>query len=454
MKLEKPHTIVSIIKLSDFLMLEKGRMKKRLLSLFSGCGGMDLGFEGGFEVFEESINENIHNNWITQKKGQKVLLSSTCFEIVFANDILPFAKTVWNTNFNFNKKLSSLFHLESVVDLVKKHHANEYKFPKNIDVVTGGFPCQDFSLSGKRKGFNSHKSHLGKIEESVGNPENENRGLLYTWMKEVVSIVKPKVFIAENVKGLVSLGNVKEIIEKDFGKIDGDGYFVMPARVLHSAEYGVPQSRERVFFIGLNRRYLKKTAINEFSKTPVPSDYDPYPYPTHIRKRPNTLDYIFKSRLKPFVTINTALSGLKEPSEEKDDLSQMHYSGAKYYGKMQGNTEIKLNDIGPTIRSEHHGNIEFRRLAKVNGGIIQAELDKGLIERRLTVRECARIQTFPDSFTFVSNGGTDPNNKVSGSSCYKLIGNAVPPLLAYHFAKRLELIWDNLFVKQKGLIVK
>ena len=93
-------------------------------------------------------------------------------------------------------------------------------------------------------------------------------------------------------------------------------------------------------------------------------------------------------------------------------------------------------------------------MAKVNGGIIQAELDKGLIERRLTVRECARIQTFPDSFTFVSNGGTDPNNKVSGSSCYKLIGNAVPPLLAYHFAKRLELIWDNLFVKQKGLIVK
>ena len=71
MKLEKPHTIVSIIKLSDFLMLEKGRMKKRLLSLFSGCGGMDLGFEGGFEVFEESINENIHNNWITQKKVKK-----------------------------------------------------------------------------------------------------------------------------------------------------------------------------------------------------------------------------------------------------------------------------------------------------------------------------------------------------------------------------------------------
>ena len=120
-------------------------------------------------------------------------------------------------------------------------------------------------------------------------------------------------------------------------------------------------------------------------------------------------------------------------------------SKAKYYGKMQGNTEIKLDDIGPTIRSEHHGNIEFRRLSKINGGVICSELDMGLPERRLTVRECARIQTFPDDYQFVLDKSKTSIN-VSPSSAYKLIGNAVPPLLAYNIAKRLEMIWENLFM--------
>jgi DNA (cytosine-5)-methyltransferase 1 len=123
----------------------------------------------------------------------------------------------------------------------------------------------------------------------------------------------------------------------------------------------------------------------------------------------------------------------------------MRFSKAKYYGKMQGNTEIKLDNIGPTIRSEHHGNIEFRRLSQINGGVIFSELDRGLLERRLTVRECARIQTFPDEYQFVFECQKD-NKNVSSSAAYKLIGNAVPPLLAYNFAKRLELIWDTIFV--------
>ena len=102
--------------------------------------------------------------------------------------------------------------------------------------------------------------------------------------------------------------------------------------------------------------------------------------------------------------------------------------------------------IGPTIRSEHHGNIEYRRLSAEHGGKHLLELKCGLKERRLTVRECARLQTFPDDYQFILPK-TDFNVAVSSSSAYKIIGNAVPCILAYHIAKNIEKKW-NLFFKK------
>ena len=98
----------------------------------------------------------------------------------------------------------------------------------------------------------------------------------------------------------------------------------------------------------------------------------------------------------------------------------------------------------PTIRSEHHGNIEYRRLSEEHGGTHTEELNAGLKERRLTIRECARIQTFPDDYNFVipAIGG---EKSVSASEAYKIIGNAVPPLLAYNIAKRIEENWELYF---------
>ena len=110
----------------------------------------------------------------------------------------------------------------------------------------------------------------------------------------------------------------------------------------------------------------------------------------------------------------------------------------------QGQTEVNLDGIGPTIRSEHHGNIEYRRLSAEHGGKNVMELDNGMVERRLTIRECARIQTFPDDYKFAL-AATNGEKSVSASDAYKLIGNAVPPLLAYHIAKGREDNWDKYF---------
>lgn len=414
-----------------------------VLSLFSGCGGMDLGFEGGFSVLSSSVNEKLTPNFIDKKlKNGFVLLKKTKFKTVFANDILPDARNAWVNYFSKREHNVEDFYQESIVDLVKMYRNGTNLFPDNVDVVTGGFPCQDFSVAGKRNGFNSHKNHIGELVVSE-EPSVETRGQLYMWMKEVIEITQPNIFIAENVKGLVNLSNVKEIIQKDFSSANGNGYIVLEPQVLHSADYGVPQSRERVIFIGIKKSALNGQALTELLKKELSEKFNPYPKPTHSYKTKG-------EGLKHFVQLKEIFKHLEEP-EFTNDLSQRFYSKAKFMGKhCQGQTEIKLSGIAPTIRSEHHGNIEFRRLSIENGGQISTELNKGLKERRLTPRECALIQTFPPDYDFVieNKNGRKGSFLVSPSQAYKIIGNAVPPLLAYNLSKRIEAIWDLYFKKE------
>lgn len=404
----------------------------KLLSLFSGCGGMDIGFEGNFKCLKKSINKEMHPGWIKEECGDWITVAPTIFNTVFANDIRPDAKAAWVSYFSDAKAdTDKIYHLDSIVNLVKIAMAKEEVFPAQIDIVTGGFPCQDFSIAGKRMGFQSQKSHLG-ILLTDSEPSVENRGKLYMWMRDVISIVKPKLFIAENVKGLTNLSDVKEVIEHDFSQAGDGGYLVVPAKVLYAPDYGVPQSRERVIFFGFRKNALREEALKELGAETIIGKYDPYPPKTHGKG------------LMPTVTCRDAFVGLKEPSET-DDISQKKYSKAKYMGRhCQGQTEVKLDSVGPTIRSEHHGNIEYRRLSKEHGGEHSKELAENLIERRLTVRECARLQTFPDEYQFILSK-TNTNVGVSSSDAYKLIGNAVPCVLAYNIAKNIEEKWTRYF---------
>lgn len=124
------------------------KKKKNILSLFSSCGGLDLGFIGEFETLKASINDEMHSSWIdSETRSGWVRLRKNNYRIVFANDIKKSTRILWTSHFkkyNINPKI---YHEGSIVDYVKTHRNGEKVFPDNVDIVTGGFPCQDFIIT-------------------------------------------------------------------------------------------------------------------------------------------------------------------------------------------------------------------------------------------------------------------------------------------------------------------
>lgn len=324
----------------------------KVVSLFSGCGGLDLGIEGGFHYLNNYYEKNP-------------------FKIIWANDINEKATQTQKLNFQGINVIC-----QDITKILDNNNTNqlsvfdnEFKLPTYADVVIGGFPCQDFSLAGKRQGL-----HV-------------QRGKLYQSMAKVIEILQPKVFLAENVKGLISWENglaINTIID-DFSKL---GYKVK-YKLFNTADYGVPQTRERVIIVGI--------------RNDINADIE-WPKPTHSMNDTN---------LKPWLTIKEAIGDL-EDEDKHNSLPNNGYSKAKLFKGKQGNTITKANKPAPTMRAEHHGNIEFHYS----------------LPRRLSAREAARIQSFPDDFVFVK----------STSDAYRQIGNAVAPVFAWHLSKMLKEI--------------
>ena len=406
--------------------MSKNKKKFRVISLFSGAGGMDLGF----------INAG--------------------FDIVWANDF--FKEAVESYQKNVDERI--------VYGDITKIDSSE--MPDNIDLVIGGFPCQGFSIA--------------NIKRSM----KDERNFLYKEMLRVINDKKPKFFVAENVKGILSMkkGKVFEMIKKDFKKL---GYSV-DARLLNAAEYGIPQARERVVIIG-NRIGVK----------------NPYPTPTHWV---DSKKYESKKGLKKPITVEETIGFLsdvrlsdKPITLENGMVIYNHMAATNVYDKFWGRKyKVKQEDICDYLRmwrdkagyttkkvddhfgykytaghwfrkDNHSGSIpkpsDWWELKKILG--FDSKYDKKVTtmvekeikfeqslritnwdrpsdtitapspeihvnrERRLSARECAMLQTFPMDYEFVG----------SLNIIYRQIGNAVPVKLAEQIAKEIYDVLKN-----------
>lgn len=303
----------------------------RVVSLFSGCGGMDLGLSGGF---------NFLGKWY-KRLG---------FDIVWANDINEFACKSYRHNLGKEIVCGDIWELMGTM-------------PESADVVIGGFPCQDISVNGKQAGVNGSRSGL------------------YKAMVEAVRRLEPKIFVAENVKGLLMQKN-KVSLEKVISDFSSIGYKVN-YRLYHAADFGVPQTRERVFIVGT------QPGVN----------FEP---PKAILSK------------SEHITSEQAIADLEEMPE---DQSINHIWSKANRSPEQGDRRLKADRPGYTIRAECHGNIQFHYNQP----------------RRISMREAARIQSFPDRFIFQS--------KLRETE--RQIGNAVPPVLSWHIGEAVLNALNN-----------
>lgn len=398
--------------------MSKNKKKFRVISLFSGAGGMDLGF----------INAG--------------------FDIVWANDFFKEAVESYKKNVDDRIIYGDITKIDSS------------EMPDNIDLVIGGFPCQGFSVANTKRSM------------------KDERNFLYKEMLRVIDDKKPKFFVAENVKGILSMkkGKIFDMIKKDFKKL---GYNV-DARLLNAAEYGIPQARERVVIIG-NRIGVE----------------NPYPKPTHWV---DSKKYESKKGLEDPLTVEQTIGFLSnvrlsdKPITLKNGMIiYNHMAATNVYDKFWGRKyKVKQEDIcdylkmwrdkagyttkkvddhfgykytaGHWFRKDNHsGSIpkpsDWWELKKILGfdnkydkkvtTMVEKEIkfEQSLRitnwdrpsdtitatspeihinrERRLSARECAMLQTFPMDYEFVG----------SLNVVYRQIGNAVPVKLAEQIAK-------------------
>lgn len=339
-----------------------------VLSIFSGAGGMDIGFHGDFNFLGGSYKRLGFNT---------------------------------HTALDFNKDATeSLRHNKKYFGDTKVFHENIVEFNKmeitepdnGFDVLIGGFPCLSFSTQGKRLGIN-----------------DDLNGRLYQKFSEYLHYFKPKVFVAENVKGILSSnkGEAVKIIKKDFESM---GYSVK-VYLFNFADHGVPQLRERVLFIG-SRDDMKDDVL------------------------------ISKVELK-HVSSSDGIDSIKKDAYNHKKSKQRELTKLRIGSIPEGGNfkdlpdDLKIRGLMSNIYRRLHRDLpSYTVTASGGGGTLMYHYSE---PRSLTNRERARLQSFPDDYEFKGNF----------SEVRRQIGNAVPPVGMYFIAKDLESYLMGDYVKPK-----
>uniref|UniRef100_B8J350 Cytosine-specific methyltransferase n=1 Tax=Desulfovibrio desulfuricans (strain ATCC 27774 / DSM 6949 / MB) TaxID=525146 RepID=B8J350_DESDA len=302
----------------------------KVVSLFSGAGGLDLGFK------------------------------MAGHSIIWANDVYEDAVKTYRMNIGDHILCKDISQVTTA------------EVPDS-DIIIGGFPCQGFSVA--------------NIKRNI----SDERNTLYKHLLRVVSAKQPKFFLAENVKGILSLGkgHVIQMILNDFENI---GY-TMQLKLLNAADYGVPQTRQRVFIAG-----VRKDLDVIFT----------YPDATHSCEG--------TGGLKKWRSVGEALAGLPDPDEPNDILNHDYSKYKLRFNGYLGHREIDPGKPAPTVTARGDD----------RGGVVVLHHPNN--QRRMSCRELAIVQGFPVDYAFFGNR----------SSVYRQVGNAVPPLLAYAMAKQFN----------------
>ena len=349
-------------------------------------------------------------------------------KVIFACEIDKFARQSYLANHD-----APLAFYEDVCDLDAKAYAGQ------IDILVGGSPCQDFSIAGQRAG------------------EDGERGNLIWQFYRVVSEARPSVFVYENVKGFLSINGGKSY-QRFLGTLRGLGYYCH-AEVLNTKDYGIPQNRERLYILG----FLNADEYHAFSYAPrIPLKLN---LGDMLDREVDEKYFLSDKMIACFKKKENNFQGSFAPKSLSDAGNCiMTTAGSRRtdnYIKVVGKLDIKGNDIlkrvyatdgvAPAIHTAQGGNQEPKILQRARGfnkggefevcptissnSFEQNNLLKSERIRKLTPRECLRLQGFPESFKII----------VSDTQTYKQAGNAMSVNVVKMILERIKLAKNKYF---------
>ena len=385
----------------------------KVLSLFTGCGGLDLGFKGGFKSNNREYSKNN-------------------FSVVLSNDILACATSTYANNQKYFGKH------KVVTGDIKDIESSEIP---DFDFMAAGFPCQPFSNAGLRKGINDDRGNL--FEECVRILKEKEK-----------SENPPKGFIFENVRGILSskMEDGTTIPDEIVKRMDKLGY-TTTYKLVKASNYGVPSARFRVIIVGFkkglgtfNFELLDEVVTEHNLPNEKTNKYDLYVGSLLCdipKKAPQRNDYWKYSPSGQYIVdkIGPCYGGKKELKQFKDrvpveEMNEKVKKGRSWKVMSRDDMPERFQKIHDNPKKYRSPNF-YRRfaLAEISGTVIASAQPENsgithpLENRRFSIREIARIQSFPDDFDFSYKTITH---------AYKVIGNAVPPVLGWVIAKAIE----------------